>query len=86
MFMASFYEDLEKLKTYAGRAGLLGGIFRALGIVFALLRVIGEAANVKIGLEQTSWYLLAIVASVLSVSLWISWAVSLYLKSTEAKK
>jgi putative effector of murein hydrolase LrgA (UPF0299 family) len=50
-----------------------------------VLGVIGDAANVKLGLEPTSWLLLAIVASVLSVSLFIGWAVAWYLRSTEAK-
>jgi hypothetical protein len=83
--MVSMYEDLEKIKAGASRGGVLAGCSWALGIVFSVLGVISDAANVKLGLEATSWLLLAIASSVLSVSLWIGWALALYLKSLEAK-
>jgi hypothetical protein len=84
-FLGRPYEDLEKLKASLGRSGALGHVCWFLGIVFAVLGIIGDAANVKIGLEPESWLLLAIVASVLSVSLFIGWAVAWYLRSIEAK-
>jgi len=83
--MARPYEDLEKMKASLSRSGALGHICWFLGIIFAVLGVIGDAANVNLGLEPISWLLLAIVASVLSVSLFIGWAVAWYLRFTEAK-
>jgi hypothetical protein len=80
-----YLEDLEHIKATASMAGVSAGISWFLGIVFAVLGVIGDAANVKLGLDSTSWFLLAIVVSLISVSLWIGWAVALYLKSIEAK-
>lgn len=83
--MARPYEDLEKLKASLGQSGALGFICWFLGIIFAVLGVIGDAANVKLGLEPTSWLLLAVVASVLSVSMFIGWAVAWYLRSVEVE-
>jgi hypothetical protein len=80
------YEDLEKMKANLGQSGAIGHICWFLAIIFAVLGVIDDAANVKLGLDPTSWFLLAIVASVLSVSVFIGWAVAWYLRSTGTKK
>jgi hypothetical protein len=82
--MVRGWEDLEKVKAGVSW-GAVGDVCWLLGIIFAVLRVVGDAANVKLGLEPTSWFLLAIVVSVLSVSSYIYWAVAWYLRSTEAK-
>ncbi len=83
--MARHWEDREYVKAGVGSSGLLGHICWFLGIAFAALGVIGEAIDTTLVLEPISWYLLAVVASVLSISLFIGWAVSWYLRSIEAK-
>lgn len=83
--MVRHWEDREHMKASVGSSGALGHACWFLGIFFALLGVIGDAADVNLGLEPQSWLLLAIVASVLSVPLFIGWAVAWYLRSVEAK-
>lgn len=80
--MVRSWEDLEKVKASVGRSGLVGGVCWFFGFVFAVLGVIGDAANVKLGLTPCSWFLLAIVVSVLSVSVYIGWAAAWYLRSS----
>jgi len=41
---------------------LMGLICQYLGFLFVALGIIGDALNVKLGLESMSWFLLAIVA------------------------
>jgi len=84
--MTRRWEDRKQAAASIGPAGLWGHVSWFLGIIFAVLGVIGDAANVTLGLEPLSWFLLAIVASVLSISLFIGWAIAWYLTTTEAKK
>ena len=50
-----------------------------LGLVFAVLGVIGEAMNITLGLAPTSWFLLAIAAFVASIPEYLGWAVAAHL-------
>jgi len=83
--MARLWEDRKRVIASVSRAGLWGGTTFFLGVIFAVLGVIGDAANVTLGLEPMAWFLLAIVVSVLSVTFYIGWAVAWYLSTTEAK-
>jgi len=79
------WEDRKQIVAGIGVSGLWGHISFFLGIIFAVLGVIGDAANINLGLEPMSWFLLAIVAFLLALSLFIGWAVAWYLSTTEAK-
>ena len=73
----------------AGKAtmwAMLGGVCWILGVVFAILGIIADAMNGTLGLEPISWFLLAIAALVTSAIWYLSWAVAVYLRVTEAKK
>lgn len=61
-------------------------IFSILGLIFAVLGIIGDAMNTTLGLEPISWFLLAIGFFVAGVAPCIGWAITVYLKSTEAKR
>ena len=63
-----------------------GGVCWTLGLVFAVLGVIGEAMNITLGLQPISWFLLAIAAFVASIPEYIGWAVAVYLDALKAKK
>jgi len=80
------WEDREKLKANLGSMGLQVHISWFLGVIFAVLGIIGDAANVTLGLEPISWFLLAIATFLASITYFIGWAVSWYLSTTEAKK
>ena len=83
--IARLQEDRERIVASIGVAGLWGHVSFFLGVIFAVLGVIGDAANVTLGLEPMSWFLLAIVASVLSIPWFIGLAMAWYLSTTEAK-
>jgi len=83
--MVRHWEDREHVKAGVGSSGMLGHVCWLLGIVFALLGVIGDAADVTLGLEPQSWLLLSIVAFIASIPMFIGWAVAWYLRSIEAK-
>ena len=70
----------------AGVWTVWGGILWILGLVFAVLGIIGEAMNATLGLEPISWFLLAIAAFVASIPCYLGWAVAEHLLATEAKK
>jgi len=84
--MARHWEDREKIKVGIGSEGKWGHIFWFAAALFAVLGIVGDAANVTLGLEPMSWFLLAIVAFLASITFFIGWAVSWYLETTEAKE
>jgi len=65
--------------------GLWGHTCWFVGALFALLGIIGDAANVTLGLEATSWLLLAIVAFVAGMPFFVGLGLAWYLRTTEAK-
>jgi hypothetical protein len=65
--------------------GLWAHVGWFLGVIFALLGIIGDAANVAIGLEPISWLLLAIFAIAASVPFYLGMGLAWYLRTTEAK-
>jgi hypothetical protein len=79
------FEDREEIKKTLSPMGLMGHITLFLGIIFAVLGIIADAANVTLGLEPTSWLLLAIVACVVGMPAWLTWGISMHLLGMEAK-
>ena len=79
--MVRHWEDLEYLKKGIGSAGLWGHFFWFLALIFAALGVIWNAMDITLGLTSMSWFLLAIVMSLLSIPMFIGWAVAWYLKT-----
>ena len=77
-------------KRTRGRMGIMGSIATWLGVAFAIVGIIAEAASATfvIGLHSTSWFLLAIASLIFSLGCWLGWAVGIYLhaKETESKE
>lgn len=65
--------------------GLWGHVGWFVAALFALLGIIGDAANVTLGLEATSWLLLSIVAFLASMPFYVALGLAWYLRTTEAK-
>jgi hypothetical protein len=78
------FESREEMVSTLSPMGLMGHVTLFLGIIFAVLGIIADAANVTLGLEATSWLLLAIVACVVGMPAWLTWAISMHLLGTEA--
>ncbi|HEY96626.1 MAG TPA: hypothetical protein G4O16_00385 [Dehalococcoidia bacterium] len=75
-------------RSNRGMMGVMGSITTWLGVIFALIGIIGDASDSVIGLYPTSWFLLAIASLIFGLSCWLGWAVGIYLhhKETETKK
>ena len=76
----------ERTLRMGGVYAVWGGVCWILGLLFAVLGVIGEAMNITLGLQPTSWFLLAVAAFVASIPEYIGWAVAVYLDALKAKK
>jgi hypothetical protein len=61
------FMNREEVKTQISKCNIMGGIVIILGILFALLGVIGDALNINLVLESTSWLLLAIFFGIASI-------------------
>jgi len=83
--MAKRWEDRKRIVDSIGVAGLWGHVHWFLAVIFAVLGVIGDAANVTLGLEPMSWFMLAIVVSVLGIPMFMGVTLGWYLRSTETK-
>ena len=79
------FKNREAMRAALSPMGLMGHVSLFLGIVFAVLGVIADAANATLGLEPTSWLLLAIVACVAGMPAWLTWAISMHLLGMEAR-
>jgi len=56
-----------------------------IGVIFAVIGIIGDAANVAVGLEPISWLLLAIFTILATVPFYMGMGLAWYLRTTEAK-
>jgi hypothetical protein len=79
------FENREEMKKTLSPMGLMGHVTLFLGIIFAVLGIIADAANVALGLEPTSWLLLAILTCVVGMPAWLTWGISMHLLGMEAK-
>ena len=68
-----------------GRMGVMGGIGTWLGVIFAILGIIGEAIDATIGFEPIFWLTLAIASLLFGLICWLGWAVGMYLHVMETK-
>ena len=80
------YLDRESIKASLGSSGMSAHICWFLGAVFAILGIIGDAANITLGLEPTSWFLLAIVTFLASITYFFGMGLAWYLITTDAEK
>jgi len=84
--MTQHWADREKMKASLVSNGRTGHILWFIAVIFAVVGIIGDAANATPGLEPASWFLLAIIAFLASITFFIGWAVSWYLNTTATQK
>jgi len=82
--MSYHWEKRECMADVRGM-GMWGHVGWFIGALFALLGIIGDAANVTLGLEATSWLLLSIVAFLASMPFYVALGLAWYLRTEEAK-
>jgi len=75
--------DLEKTKADLAPCGRAAEISILFALLFVMLGIISDAANITIGLEPMSWFLLAIAAAIFGVFARIGWAVAWYLNTNK---
>ena len=70
----------------AGGAHCDGGfVLWFLGIIFAVLGVVGDAMNTTLVLQSTFWLLMSIFFCLSGIASWIAWVLAVYLDAMEAK-
>jgi len=68
----------------AGGAHCDGGfVMWVLGLTFAALGVAGDAMNITLVLETTSWLLLSIVFCLSAIASWVAWVLAVHLDAIE---
>jgi hypothetical protein len=75
------WADKEKVKGGLVSSGRAYTISFQLSLVFVLLGIVSDVANTSIGLEATSWFLLAIMSGLFGLVYSVAWAVSWYLNT-----
>ena len=61
------FKNREEVKTQISKCNLFAGIILILGILFALIGVIGDALDITLILESSNWLLLAIFFGIASI-------------------
>ena len=79
----SKWTDKERVKSELVACGRGFQISLWMSIIFLLLGIISDAANITLGLEPMSWFLLAIAFIVAAVFFRLGWAVSWYLNTNK---
>jgi hypothetical protein len=80
------WNNHEWIVSMGSKWSMWGGLCWTLGIIFALLGIIADAANTDLGLLPTSWFLLAVVSLVASTAWYIGWAVAVYVDAANRQK
>jgi uncharacterized membrane protein YdbT with pleckstrin-like domain len=73
------FEDRKKMADVR-TPGLTGHFCYFLAIIFAIIGIVAAAIDADIGLGATNWFLLAIVAAVLSIPFFMGLALAWFLK------
>jgi hypothetical protein len=79
------FKNREHIIAEIRRCALAGSVSQYLSILFAALGVIGDASNVKLGLDPTAWFLLAIFATVHAIVPHLHLVVAKHLLGIEAE-
>lgn len=84
--MIRHWENREFLKGGISKGGMYGHVLWFLGMLFAVLGIIADAGSGSLGLSATSWFLLAIVVMLGSVTFFIGLVISWLLVVADSKK
>jgi len=72
--------DPKWVADMASTSGIWGGALWILGFIFAMLGIIADAPG-TLGLTAMSWFMLAIVFHLASLSYWLAWALGVYFRA-----
>jgi hypothetical protein len=84
--MAKRWKESKWITGKGGMWAAWGGACWILGIIFAIVGIIGELLNATLGLVPMSWYLLSIAFFVASIPEYLGWVVAVYLHNKEEEK
>ncbi len=79
------WNDHKKLLDAGGGWACMAHIFWFVGIIFLLLGIIGDATNMTLGLEPTSWLLLGIAAILSGIPAFIGWHSVVHMDAMQTK-
>jgi hypothetical protein len=55
------FKNREEVKNIINKCNIAGGFLAILGLIFALVGIIGDALDINVILEPSNWLLLAIL-------------------------
>lgn len=61
------FKTREQVKAEVKLCSTVGTVFQLLSWLFAVIAVLGDALDTTLGLETTSWFLLAIIVGISSI-------------------
>jgi hypothetical protein len=61
------FKNREEVKAEVKRCSTFSTVLQLLSLLLAILGIIGDALNTTLGLETTSWFLLAIIVGISSI-------------------
>jgi len=79
------FKNREDVKKEIRLCGWASGFITIVGLIFAVLGVIGDALDVNLVLESMSWFLLAILAVVSALMPFLNSAVATHLYGIESE-
>ncbi len=83
--MMESWREPEFTVRWRVRMGVMGAIGTWLGVIFAVLGIIGEAIDATIGFEPIFWLVLAVVSLLFGLSCWLGYVFGMYLHVIETK-
>ena len=80
------FESREAAMKTLDQMGANFHVFYWIGLIFAVIGVIGDAAHVTLGLSSTIWLLLSIASFLAAIPMLVTWAVAMHLLSMHIQK
>ena len=84
--MAKPFKDREEVKADIRNCNYVGGTVTLLSIILAVVGVIGDALNITLIFEPTSWLLLAIVVGLAAIGPHMNQVMAKHLFGIESEK
>ena len=62
-----YFNNRKDVKTEVRKCAIMAGIIIFLGVLFALIGVIGDAFDINVILESSNWLLLAVFFGIIAI-------------------
>ena len=80
------FKNREEVKNIINKCNIAGGFLAILGLIFALVGVIGDALDINVILESSNWLLLAILFVIASFMPFLNSLMAKHLYGVESER